>query len=433
MPIEGLSNRAKIPRLGKIHLGIKATTDKQGRPVEYPKAVDFFVCPDEVKEVYGDQPKELDIMFPVEDPEIFAPQYLKAYSLSQGLICRGDGRIAKRKIDISTGSIITSDTKSWEWHEVICDPQECEIYLKKSCKQVMNLLFLLPKVPGLGAWQVDTSSYHSIVNINSMVKLLKGILGRCSMIPLTLVLAPQEVSPQGTTKKTVHVLDIKQNIKLADLAKHALLPPTQVLLPEVSDEEIPEDLYPTGVLETTEEKQEPEKAPAKKPRSAPKKEAKAPDDDIPPPEEQIDDDDETPQTVEDSVDDNAKLVQRIHIEASNIDEGYYEIAIRPRIKATFKKDSSKDLTIEQLNTVLNWMTAKASESDKRAFVIKMKGLEFETQDDVLSQLIRCTGKNRGWTLGELDKTVISCRKLYEESKVAEKGDAEVEAFLNEDD
>jgi len=247
MPIENLSNRVRMPRLGKIHLGVKVATDKQGRNVEYPSATDYFVCPDEVKQIYGDQPKELDIMFPSEDAELFAPQYLKAYSLTQGLICRGNGVKAQRKTDLKTGAVAGHKTDSWDWREVSCAPQECELYMKKSCRQVMNLLFLLPKVPGLGVYQVDTSSYHSIVNVNSMVRLLKGVVGRCCMIPLTLILRPQEVSPQGTTKKTVHVLDIRQDITLSELAKTAMLPPAQVLMPEVI-EEMPEDLYPISML-----------------------------------------------------------------------------------------------------------------------------------------------------------------------------------------
>ena len=54
--IEGTSEITRMPRLGKIRLGVKKTSDKTG--AEYPSAVDYFVCPDEVKSVYGEQPKE---------------------------------------------------------------------------------------------------------------------------------------------------------------------------------------------------------------------------------------------------------------------------------------------------------------------------------------------------------------------------------------
>lgn len=245
-PIEGVSGIVRIPRLGKIHLGVKATSDRTGG--QYPKATEYFVVPDEVKAVYGDKPKELDIMFPVEDPNQFAQQWLRAYSLTQGLICIGDGVNARQKIDVATGAIADHETKGWEWHEIACDPQECTEYQTKRCRRVMNLQFLLPMVPGLGVYQVDTSSFYSIVNINSMVKMLQGLFQRCSMIPLTLALGPIEVSPPGQTKKTVYIMHIKKNVTLAELAKVAQLPPGKVLLPEPETEEPPEDLFPAAAL-----------------------------------------------------------------------------------------------------------------------------------------------------------------------------------------
>ena len=253
-PIENLSQIVRIPRLGKIHLGVKATSSRTGG--EYPKATDYFVVPDEVKAVYGDKPTELEIMFPVEDPELFAQQWLRAYSLTQGLVCIGDGANARRKIDTATGDMASHETKAWEWHEITCDPQECPEYQDKHCRRVMNLQFLLPSVPGLGVYQIDTSSFYSIVNINSMIKMLKGVLGRCSMIPLTLALGPIEVSPAGQTKKTVYIMHIKKDIKLAELAKVAQLPPARVLIPEPETEEPPEDLFPPVALKETKETKE---------------------------------------------------------------------------------------------------------------------------------------------------------------------------------
>jgi hypothetical protein len=244
MPIEGLSNIVRIPRLGKIHLGVKT---KGKKDTEYPKATDYFVVPDEVKAVYGDKPTELEIMFPVEEPEMFAQQWLRAYSLSQGLVCIGNGLEAKRKVDVETGAMASHETNQWEWHPMTCDAQECPEYQTKRCRRVMNLQFLLPNVPGLGVYQIDTSSFYSIVNINSMIKMLQGMLGRCSMIPLTLALGPIEVSPPGLTKKVVYIMHIKKDIKIAELARVAQLPPAKVLIPEPETEEPPEDLFPEAV------------------------------------------------------------------------------------------------------------------------------------------------------------------------------------------
>lgn len=247
MPIDGVSNIVRIPRLGKIHLGIKTQKEK-GKGATYPKATDYFVVPEEVQKIYGDKPTELDILFPVEEPEMFAQQWLRAYSMSQGLVCIGNGEEAKRKMDVETGALANHQTNQWKWHEINCPPQECPEYQTKRCRRVMNLQFLLPKVPGLGVWQIDTSSFYSIVNINSMIKMLQGMFGRCSMIPLTLALGQIEVTPPGEKKKHVYVMHIKKNLILAELAKVAQLPPARVLIPDAETEEPPDDLFPESVL-----------------------------------------------------------------------------------------------------------------------------------------------------------------------------------------
>jgi hypothetical protein len=235
-----------MPRLGKIRLGVKI--EGQGKS-PYPKATDFFVCPPEVQDVFGEKPKELQIMFPTEEPEQFAQQWLRAYSLTQGLVCIGDGAISKRKIDLATGGIAGHETKDWEWRNGLpCDPQDCPEYIRKRCRRVMNLQFLIPQVEGLGVWQIDTSSFYSIVNINSMIKLVKNLCGRVSFIPLTLCLGPIEVTPPGMTKKTVHVMHINQDIKLAELQQWGQREPTKALLPEPDVDEPPEDLFPNEII-----------------------------------------------------------------------------------------------------------------------------------------------------------------------------------------
>ncbi len=87
-PIKGLTTSRRIPRLGKIRLGIKAP-NKSGEG-EHPVAVDYFVCTPALLEAMGlptdAKPKELDIMFPIEDSEIFAQQWYRQYSQTRGLV-----------------------------------------------------------------------------------------------------------------------------------------------------------------------------------------------------------------------------------------------------------------------------------------------------------------------------------------------------------
>lgn len=249
MPIEGVSNVIRMPRLGKLRLGIKV--EGEGKKSSYPRATDHFVVPKEVAAVYGPEPKELDIMFPTEDVQQFAQQWLRRYSMTQGLVCIGDGVTARRKVDTKTGAMAGRDTQDWEWKDgLTCNPQECDEYLTKRCRRVMNLQILLPNVrPGLGVWQIDTSSFHSIININSMAALLRDIAGRCSFIPLKLCLGPIQVSPAGQKTKTVFVMHVRQDSTLAEIARIGLQSPVRALLPEPDTEKAPDDLFPDEIME----------------------------------------------------------------------------------------------------------------------------------------------------------------------------------------
>ncbi|MBA7591911.1 hypothetical protein ES708_34082 [subsurface metagenome] len=99
-------------------------------------------------------------------------------------------------------------------------------------------------MPGLGVWQLDTTSFYSIVNVNSCVDLIKRLCGRISFIPLTLSLEPQIVEPPGIKKKTVHILQIRSDVKLAEIQKLGRVAPEVIMLPALAEEEAPGDLFP---------------------------------------------------------------------------------------------------------------------------------------------------------------------------------------------
>ncbi|MBA7669984.1 hypothetical protein ES703_78125 [subsurface metagenome] len=248
MPIKGVSDARILPRLGHIRLGVKVEpADKS----PYPRATDYFVCPPEVEAVFGEKPKELQIMFPSNDMEEVARQYLRCYGQTFGLVCWGDGEKCHRKIDTRTGEMAGRATKDWVWKdELPCDYEQCPEYPAR-CRRVMNLQFMLPGVPGLGVWQIDTSSFYSIREVNSTLGIIRNLTktpqfpdGRIAFIPLTLTVGPLEVNPPGTGKKTVYIMHIKTDVKLADIVKQAMLPPGKVIVPEPEIEEAPADLYP---------------------------------------------------------------------------------------------------------------------------------------------------------------------------------------------
>ena len=275
MGIKGLSDRRRLPRIGKIHLGVKAQSSKG---TEYPKAVDYFVVrPDDntpedavaaFRAVYGEEPRELDIRFPTDDPADWADPWYRAYSRSYGLVCKGDGEVARAKWDAAAtglrpdgtalkGGWATSSTKTWTWQEIPCAGADCPMQktTPARCKMVMNLQFLLWRVRGIGAWQIDTGSWNSIRNLQDGIELIKAATGgRVRGLPLKLRLSPNEVTPpEGDVKtKTVWVLDISlRDLTLAELLAEATKLGPGLLPPPVDDEKPPEDLFPEAVDEET--------------------------------------------------------------------------------------------------------------------------------------------------------------------------------------
>ena len=225
--IKGISDVRRLPRLGKIHLGIKKVNSNG---VEYPAAVDYFVVPPEVAEVYGDSPKELDIVLPSENPDVFFPQWYKRYSYGKGLICKGDGVTA------------TVRDENGGMTEIACHPETCPYYQKGECKPVANLLFILPKVKGFGVYQIDTSSINNIININSEIALLKSILGRISGVPLKLTREVNEVTQNGKRRKVafIHIRSPYSMLELQNRSKQ-LAPPEEVAI-EQPDNDVPEEV-----------------------------------------------------------------------------------------------------------------------------------------------------------------------------------------------
>jgi len=276
MPIKGVSERRRLPRLGKIHLGIKALSQKSG--VTYPKAVDYFVVAEDgntpanmveaFKKVFGEQPKALNVMFPTEDEAQFFQQWYKRYGQTKGLLCKGDGDTA---MEVQQGGEMVE--KKCPCVHLHGDPEK---NVKKTCRMVANLQFLLPEVKGVGVWQIDTSSYNSIVNINSSISMVKALCGKVSGVPLSLVIQPQEAQVAGA-KKIIYVLNLKLNESMISLLERQKKqqPGDVGLLPKA--DERPEDLFPNGEEEAeqtetehlpADAEQEPE-IPASAPRTPP--------------------------------------------------------------------------------------------------------------------------------------------------------------------
>ncbi|WP_067935720.1 recombination directionality factor [Alicyclobacillus kakegawensis] len=243
MPIKGFSDVQRIPRVGKIHLGVRKTNDN-GK--DYPTAVDYFVVKPDAStskaaakafhDVYGDKPKEITIAFPSNDPEQFFPQWLSSYRGGNGryeLYCQGDGEVARRS-DGEGGKV-----------QIQCLYRDCPIYQAGKCKELGRLQFFLPDVPGIGVWQIDTTSFHTTVNLNGSIQMIRALTGgRIAMIPLKLRIVPKVVNPDGKSK-TVYVLTLGiDDLRLTDFLKQTpLLAASTPNVEPIPENELPEDLF----------------------------------------------------------------------------------------------------------------------------------------------------------------------------------------------
>jgi len=196
------SEARRLPRLGKIRLGKKVQSARTGK--EYPVETEYFVCPPEVQEVYGEQPIELDVMFPLDDPEEVFVQKLAFYGSSSGLKCHGNGEEA-----------LEFDEKTKDWKPRLCP---CERLDKGECGEQSHLMVLLPKVSMGGCYQITTGSYHSTVAVNSSLDYIRAMAGRIAMIPMKLKRVPQEMTHEGK-KRTHYTLSLVLDANLAQIAE----------------------------------------------------------------------------------------------------------------------------------------------------------------------------------------------------------------------
>jgi len=77
-----------------------------------------------------------------------------------------DGETAVARIDISTGETTASEYVATELREITCIHKVC-ILSKRRLPQGDESPVPFTDCPGFGVYQLDTSSFYSIVNVNS--------------------------------------------------------------------------------------------------------------------------------------------------------------------------------------------------------------------------------------------------------------------------
>ena len=278
--IKGVSDVRRLPRLGKIYLGVKVLNKKfnkekckckkPGDPgcfvCTHPKEVDYFVIPEKlakVKAFYGDEPKVLDIMVPVNNMEVVFPQAYKWYGKSKGVKCIGNGIIANRKTE-----------NDYEEIKCPCDNLKTKENPKGSCSRVAHFMFALHDVDKMGGvYQIDTGSIHSIIDIQSgleyAAELYYAATGqrRFNMLPLKLKRVERETHGSGR-KETHYTMMVELNMSVDELneagknpmfiqggkSQFLLEPPkelesTEIIYDDDESKEIPSDYKPVTAEE----------------------------------------------------------------------------------------------------------------------------------------------------------------------------------------
>lgn len=182
MPIKEFQEKRRLPVIGKIRLGTRKVS--QGGK-EYPSETDYFVLDDapDVAKVYGDQPKQLEVMFPSDDLNAVIPHWYKWYAggvkdkdgniVGGKLNCYGDGDVAHYMLKrdpitrvVPTRKCLIENCPDWKDGKGV-----------QQCKPAMSVFVLLPRVSLLGLYQIDTTSKAAIQNFVNQMYLLKETWG----------------------------------------------------------------------------------------------------------------------------------------------------------------------------------------------------------------------------------------------------------------
>jgi len=227
-PIQSIENRRSLPVLGKIRLGIKKQSKKGSL---YPDNVEHFVLKDApgVAEIYGETPKEIDIIFPVDDPEIALPTYFRWYSggmtKSDGsrvdgkLRCKGNGPDSEGNAGVAefyaqkdpvTGVVPTRPClgeKCPDWNDSRGNRQ---------CKPGMNIYVILPRVDWTGVYRLDTTSWNSIRRFHDQIAFIANMNGGSFRgIPLKMVkeqITTRYIDKNGKEQvSTPYIVTLKSN------------------------------------------------------------------------------------------------------------------------------------------------------------------------------------------------------------------------------
>jgi len=186
MPIKGLTDRdaETFPKIGDIRKGApKTQNDRPGKDLTYFRAVfpdDETEAAAKFNEVYGPEPREINIFLPFDDIARNFEAWLERHTAS-ALQCRGDGETAHIWRDAS--GEIQHQSKQ-------CPAQRCA-----GCKETGYLKIIVPELRRLAYLTVHTTSKWDIIELTANLSALRKLTGNgLKGIPLVLKRRPRIVS-----------------------------------------------------------------------------------------------------------------------------------------------------------------------------------------------------------------------------------------------
>jgi hypothetical protein len=210
MSIKGLTDRGlSFPQIGNVRKGAKKTANAPGADLKYfrvefdekePQSSALFL------DKYGNQPTEINFVFPFNEIERCWEAWLEAYTAGR-MVARSDGEYFTYWLDDKgepkvMGGVDKDGQKVPHVELVGKDYKGNPVKLRP----VGRLRIVIPELQRLAYLVVHTTSKHDIINISEQLEGIKTINGgRLVGIPLVLRRRPRMISTPDLNDKAKRV------------------------------------------------------------------------------------------------------------------------------------------------------------------------------------------------------------------------------------